>query len=342
MKRKTARLLIMLLCASGALSGCNGGGDGGTPAAGPTTAAVDNPPAANGNLQQNGANGAFSGKLFYEYTGYTTLDLATGAKRPYLPLTTDRFSFSISSDGQKAYVAEQLTFGDIDRGEGTHRYIVVSTHNGQQIDTFPGSPGSLSGMAMNLSPDGQRIATGLLRNGWNGDAHLVVENRHGEVLFDFTEAGYTGAFGWLPDGRMVATDADGWLTLIDRNFNPVRRIRQFSGPGRPGRMQASPDGQRLVFNWNQRIYVMNIDGSNLHQVATSDLWESDVAWSPDSRWLVLAHGESTCPQLTIVNADESMVDVSYATRDPRAHQVQAATGYQGKLEPVCGRSVSWR
>jgi Tol biopolymer transport system component len=37
---------------------------------------------------------------------------------------------------------------------------------------------------------------------------------------------------------------------------------------------------------------MNIDGSNLRQVATSDLWESGVAWSPDSRWLVLAHGES--------------------------------------------------
>jgi len=338
MNRKTTHLLIMLLCTSGALSGCNGGG-GGEPGQ-PNLAS--NPPTANGNLQQNGANGSHNGTLFFEFSNnFSTLDLASGALRPYLPLTTDRFSYSISSNGKKAYVAEELGFGDVDR-EGSHRYLVVDTENGQQIETFPGSPGTLGGMAMRLSPDGERIATGLLRHAWNGDAHLVVENRHGEVLFDFTAAGYTGAFGWLPDGRMVSTDSDGWLTLIDRNFNPMRRIRQFAGPELPGRVQASPDGQRLVFNWNQRIYVMNLDGSNLHQVATSDLWETGVAWSPDSRWLVLAHGESSCPQLMIVNADDSMVDVSYATRDPRAHQVQAATGYNGKLEPVCGRSLSWR
>lgn len=320
------------------LAACTGG-DGGSEPAQPNLAG--NPPAANGNVQQNGANGSHTGTLFFEFSNnFTTLDLASGAVRPYLPQTTDRLSFAISSDGRTSLISEQVTSGN-GLDNGSHRYLSVSTETGQTQSTFPGSAGTAQGMAIKLSPSGQYIATGLFRYEWR-QAHLVVEDRSGNLVFDFTEAGYTGAFGWLPDGRMVATDTDGWLTLIDRNFNAVRRIRQFPGPELPGRVQASPDGQRLAFNWNQRIYVMGIDGSKLHQVATSDLWESSVAWSPDSRSLVLAHGEASCPQLMIVNADESMVDVSYATRDPRAHQVQAASDNKGKLEPVCGNSLSWR
>ncbi len=335
---KTNHLFIMLLCTGAVLSACNGGGDG-EAASKPNSTTT--PTTANGNQQQNGVNGAFSGTLFYEHAGnFTTLDLASGAVRPYLQETTDRLSFAISSDGRTSLISEQVTGGN-GLDNGSHRYLSVSTETGQTQSTFPGSAGTAKGMAIKLSPSGQYIATGLFRYEW-GQAHLVVEDRNGNLVFDFTEAGYTGAFGWLPDGRMVATDTDGWLTLIDRNFNAVRRIHQFPGPELPGRVQASPDGQRLVFNWNQRIYVMNIDGSKLHQVATSDLWESSVAWSPDSRSLVLAHGEASCPQLMIVNADESMVDVSYATRDPRAHQVQAASDNKGKLEPVCGNSLSWR
>lgn len=338
MKVKTNHLFIMLLCTGAVLSACNGGGDG---EAASKPNATTTPTTANGDIQQNGVNSAFSGKLFYEFSGqFTTLDLASGTVRPYLPQTTDRLSFAISSDGRTSLVSEQVTGGN-GFNNGSHRYLSVSTETGQTQSTLPGSAGTAQGMAIKLSPSGQYIATGLFRYEW-GQSHLVVEDRSGNLVFDFTAAGYDFSFGWLPDDSMVAADANGWLTLFDRNFNPMRRIRQFAGPELPGRVQASPDGQRLVFSWNQRIYVMNIDGSNLRQVATSDLWESGVAWSPDSRWLVLAHGEASCPQLMIVNADESMVDVSYATRDPRAHQVQAASDNKGKLEPVCGNSLSWR
>ena len=329
------------------LAACNGGGDGGTPAAGPATAG--NPPAAGAATQNNGINGTFSGKLFYEYAGkYVTFDLAKGQPHTYLQETTDRMSFAIAPDGKMAVVAEQVISGN-GENNGTHRYHVVSTEGGQTQGSFPGSPGILMGMAMNLSPDGEYIATGLFRYEWGTD-HLVIEDSKGNLVFDFTAAGFDESFGWLPDGRMVVADANGWLTLFDRNFNQIKRIRQFTG-SLPGRMQASPDGSRLAFSWNGHIHVMNLDGSDLRQVTTSNDRQTSHAWSPDGKWLVLAEGgvnspvtasgSAPCPVLRIVSADASMVDVGYLTDDPRVHKVMESSG-NGAADIVCGRSLSWR
>ncbi|MDQ5947426.1 MAG: hypothetical protein QG619_2858, partial [Pseudomonadota bacterium] len=283
---KPAKLLIVALAAAHISTACGGGGSGQPAGRGPTNSTAGNLPTAGAATQNNGVNSVFSGTLFYEYAGdYVAFDLASGKPRPYLREDTNRYSFSISADGKAALVAEQLTTGSRDN-EAVHRYLAVDTTTGQTLGTYPGSPGSLSGMAIKLSPDGEYIATGLFRYEW-GKAHIIVEDSNGNLLFDFTAAGFNGSFGWLPDGRMVAADANGWLTLFDRGFNQIRRIRQFSGPSLPGGMQASPDGSRLLFFWNGRIHVMNLDGSSLHQVATSDLWESGAAWSPDSKYLVI-------------------------------------------------------
>ncbi|RTK98074.1 MAG: hypothetical protein EKK59_08225 [Neisseriaceae bacterium] len=345
---KPAKPLIATLAATLILAACNGDGGNGEPASQPP--AAGNPPTA-GAVQTNGVNGAFSGKLFYEYAGeYIAFDLASGKPQPYLQEDTNRYSFSISADGKAALVGEQLTTGSREK-EAVHRYLAVDTATGKTLGTYPGSPGSLSGMAMKLSPDGEYIATGLFRYQW-GKAHIVVEDSNGNLLFDFTAAGFDDAFGWLPDGRMVAADANGWLTLFDRNFNQVKRIRQFSGPSLPSGVQASPDGGRLAFLWNDRIHVMNLDGSGLRQVTTSDLWQSGAAWSPDGKYLVIteagggsaiyAQGSAPCPLLRIVSADESMVDVGYLSKDPRSYEVKGATGRNGELLGVCARRVSWR
>lgn len=343
---KPAKPLIATLAATLILAACNGDGGSGEPASPPP--AAGNPPTA-GAVQANGVNGAFSGKLFYEYAGeYIAFDLASGKPQPYLREETNRYSFSISADGKAALVGEQLTTGSREK-EAVHRYLAVDTTTGQTLGTYPGSPGSLSGMAMNLSPDGEYIATGLFRYEW-GTSHLVIEDSNGNRLFDFTAAGFNESFGWLPDGRMVAADANGWLTLFDRNFNQIKRIRQFTGAF-PGRMQASPDGSRLAFGWNGHIHVMNLDGSGLRQVTTSNDRQTSHAWSPDGKWLALAEsgvnspitasGNAPCPLLRIVSADASMVDVGYLTDDPRVHKVMASSGNSAPVI-VCGRSLSWR
>lgn len=324
------------------LTACGGGGGGDAPTN--TPAVTQNDPAPVG---ASAANGGYRGRLYYLYAGqYVAMDLTTGKPRPFLKETTSLMSFDVSRDGKVAVVMEQMTGGNGEQN-GTHRYVAVSTETGEQVGAFPGSPGTPSGMALRLSPDGERVATGLFRYEW-GRAHLVVEDSAGNLLFDFTEAGYDTGFAWLPDGQMVAVDADGWLTQFDRQFNPVKRIRQFAGPKLPGSMQMSPDGQRWVFFWNDRIWVMDANGGNLHQVVTSDLWQSAVSWSPDSRSLVVVEAAtesmiwSECSVLRLVNADDSMVDVGLSSTDSRAWEVKSATGYQGALQPLCASRPKWR
>ncbi len=331
-----------LVCLVLTLAGCGGGG--GNAPANNTPAATQNDPTP---AVAQSVNGAYRGKLYYLYAGqYLAMDLATGKPRPFLKETTSLLSFDVSQDGKVAVVMEELTGGNGDRN-GTHRYLAINTETGEQLGAYPGSPGTPSGMAMKLSPDGDRVATGLFRYEW-GRAHVVVEDSQGSLLFDFTEAGYDFAFGWLPDGQMVAADDQGWLTQFDREFKPVRRIRQFAGPKLPGSMQISPDGRRWAFFWNDRIWVMDVDGGNLHQVVTSDLWQSGVGWSPDSRSLVVVEAANdsvvwgNCSVLRLVNADDAMVDVGLSSTDPRAWAVKAATGYQGALEPLCASRPKWR
>lgn len=61
-----------------------------------------------------------------------------------------------------------------------------------------------------------------------------------------------------------------------------------------GDVDASADGKRLVFDWNQQIWTMDIDGSNLKQVFTGPARYMHPVWSPDSEFIgFLARGNSS-------------------------------------------------
>jgi hypothetical protein len=135
---KPAKPLIATLAATLILAACNGDGGSGEPASPPP--AAGNPPTA-GAVQANGVNGAFSGKLFYEYAGeYIAFDLASGKPQPYLREETNRYSFSISADGKAALVGEQLTTGSRDK-EAVHRYLGGGYHHRSNTWHLSGQPG---------------------------------------------------------------------------------------------------------------------------------------------------------------------------------------------------------
>jgi hypothetical protein len=48
----------------------------------------------------------------------------------------------------------------------------------------------------------------------------------------------------------------------------------------------SPDGQHIAFNRNDRIMLMNADGSGAHAVTSPGTWQGRIGWSPDGQWLV--------------------------------------------------------
>lgn len=77
----------------------------------------------------------------------------------------------------------------------------------------------------------------------------------------------------------------------------------------------SPDGKRIAFaaasagDSTTQIFVMNRDGSGRHQLISSGIWQRSPAWSPDGRWIafsrceLLAEGDCSSAQITVVGAD---------------------------------------
>ena len=73
----------------------------------------------------------------------------------------------------------------------------------------------------------------------------------------------------------------------------------------------SPDGRQVVFasaieaGGHPGLYVVNKDGTGLHQIASPDVGGPTAQWSPDGRWIAT----STClrcdPQLFVIHPDGS-------------------------------------
>jgi Tol biopolymer transport system component len=65
----------------------------------------------------------------------------------------------------------------------------------------------------------------------------------------------------------------------------------------------SRDGRRVALGANQHIWVMDADGSNLHQVTKGSLSEGAPAWSPDGRRIAFSSARTGFEQVWTVSAN---------------------------------------
>jgi Tol biopolymer transport system component len=119
---------------------------------------------------------------------------------------------------------------------------------------------------------------------------------------------------WSPDGKTILY----WL-----NKGGIKQIfeLQVANPAEPGRQITtpdvgpandpaySPDGQRILFtrelddNNTSDIWMVNLDGSNPHQVTSNPAREMDPSWSPDGKWFAFVRGDYSHPAIVIERAD---------------------------------------
>ncbi len=345
-----AQVVFTLLSASLLVTACGGGGGGSQAPAPVENNQPGSPAPSSGQPSPEGVNGLYVGQMIHQPLTGTVYagDLASGANRPLAKYEDNSLKgWYVSLAGGQLLLTEEVLGGN-GTNNATYRYRIIDIATGRQVDQWPDQVGSVTGALVHrLSPDNSVAVGGVFQYGWNG-SHLLARDRQGNTLFDFTEAGYDRSFAFLPDGRMVATDPDGWLTLFGKSFSPESRIRRFAGAV-PGSVKASPDGQRLAFvlaedgaPWH--IFVMNIDGTGLHQVTTSQVGEGSVAWSPDGRSLLVYEGgyNDACGTPFVVSADEQMVDISLNTADSRARELRLTNVVTGSIGAVCSRSrVFW-
>lgn len=164
------------------------------------------------------------------------------------------------------------------------------------------------------SPDGTQIA-------YEDSSAINVINANGTgahpITFDFGTTKYWPS--WKPDGtkilyverdsnsqtHIVIINPDGTGSVIIPNGNPNLEITQ---------AEWSPDGTKIAFSGvndqlsDYDVFVMNADGTNVHQLTTGLAQSNHPSWSPDGNWIAV-NGRTGPGQLSIygISIDGSIV-----------------------------------
>jgi hypothetical protein len=199
------------------------------------------------------------------------------------------YSVAMSADGQRIYAAGYTGW---DWHRGAHIYAVDAT-TGRITGTFGAFKGEVV-TALDLSPDGRRLAVGL---GIGGVAVLDIASRRPlSARGDTQYAGPVMFAHHAADGRLATSSADGCLRVYAADGHLLRRVqfpprppdqRQCTG-GELGGVRFSPDGRWLALGHRGSAEVGVFDGRSLQLVRTVRVTDAAqkslccIAWSPDS------------------------------------------------------------
>jgi hypothetical protein len=216
--------------------------------------------------------GALGGRL-----GVIQIDLATGSKRRFL----DGELPSRHSSGQTSFLqpcgtgVNRVALAD---ARGIARPITPCSSELPQ----PGDSRTYYGISR-LSPDAERIAVEVAYDVYFDGTYFqtAVYALDGTRLAEFD-----GLFApvWAPDGRLLM--AGEGLYLVDAALSTPERIDAGTLSGPVTNPAVHPDGTRLSFEYNQGIWQMNLDGSELVELVYGPARLRYPTYSPDGSSVV--------------------------------------------------------
>ncbi len=182
--------------------------------------------------------------------------------------------------------------------------------------------------APEISPDGSQIAF----THWSpeSDQHSIwVMQRDGRTPHAVTSHGWDPT--WSPDGEKIlfASDVNGGVQMYIVNVadGDVKQVNQM--PLLRGRTDWSIKDEIVTYSgtaWNRELYLMNADGSNVHQITPSGGNSQGPSFSPDGNWVAFTayfdhYGDNHGCEIYIMRTDGSdlrrLTDNDFCDWQPR-------------------------
>lgn len=213
------------------------------------------------------------------------LDLTTGETKELF----DGYGVSQNAKGEYAYINKsgQIIIADKNGGQ-------VTTINGPQTEQSEIIVGNGAGqMSAILSPSGNPIAIGGIyrRTMETGGGisipgvpkiSVAIMDRNGKEIKYFVSATYPT---FSPGGRLLMADPDDpGIFITDAALNNLKKIPNVPA-GHIDGIAVSPDEKTIALALNNRIWIMNMDGTGLKQLTQSGLNEATPVFSPDGKFI---------------------------------------------------------
>ena len=161
-----------------------------------------------------------------------------------------------------------------------------------------------------LSPDGTKVAV-------EAQAYVGFENEYQTLVFDTADQTLLASFDdsvapeWLPDGRLLLASVSEGLYITDQNLENLTRLDGGRLLGFANNPAADPSGERVAFEFNQGIWLINVDGSDPRELIYGSAQLRYPAWSPDGStiaYLAVPQNDYYYPGLFFTNIETGESD----------------------------------
>jgi hypothetical protein len=150
-----------------------------------------------------------------------------------------------------------------------------------------------------LSPSKLFVAVERLRYVYPNGAFRSSELQTNVLVFDIKGneiAKYDAFFAptWLPNGQLLLSSSRNryGLFVSDKSFKNLSQIDNNKLQEYAYNPDVSPSGQRVVFEYNQQIWIMNMDGTKLERLLRGSKRLKYPTWSPDGKYIAYLRQDS--------------------------------------------------
>lgn len=206
-----------------------------------------------------------------------------GTGGSFIPNDTKLNNFDVSRDGKtKLNVVNASSFGKYDV-----RFTISDINTGSVLEEFIyNSPEGNTYCRGYLSPDNSLI---LVTSNDTGDGVTILK-RNGEFVTRITDingepAGTFETILWLPGNHILMTHGD-YIIRIAPPYTSGSLVKEMNYQDW-GALAVNLAGTQLAMKIGNHVHTMDIDGSNLKQITTSNFTESLPVFSPDGKYLLV-------------------------------------------------------